>query len=284
MMPHPLVRLLRFHQPAGILLLLWPCLWSLALHMHGRARFWDVALFILGAVIMRSCGCIINDLADQKFDAQVERTKTRPLASGEISRKTAWVFVVLLLIGAAEIALHFGVQFTLWSLAALPLVVLYPFMKRITYWPQLFLGLTFNWGALMGAIAVTDHVTLASVFLYIGGVFWTLGYDTIYAYQDAPDDELIGVKSTALKLGRYPFLWIGVFYAIFIFTISIAGALLFAKLPYFLGIGALGLVLMHQVTHLDIRDPKYCMRLFKLNAWYGWLPLVGAILCHRHLF
>jgi 4-hydroxybenzoate polyprenyltransferase len=275
-MPHPLIRLLRLNQPAGILLLLWPCMWSLMLHAHGNPPLTVLLLFALGAVLMRSCGCIINDLADKEVDAKVARTKTRPIASGEISRRQALLIAALLLMGAAEIALYFGLTFTLWSLAALPLVATYPFMKRITYWPQAFLGLTFNWGAWLGAVAMTGDITLASLFLYIGGIFWTLGYDTIYAYQDAEDDALIGVKSTALKLGAHPQVAIGCFYAIFIFCLSVAGALLIAPAAYFISVGLFALSLMFQITHLDIKSSATCMRLFKLNAWWGWVPAFGV--------
>lgn len=279
-MPHPLIRLLRLHQPAGILLLLWPCLWSLALHAHGAPPLPMLALFTLGAVLMRSAGCIVNDIVDKEVDAQVTRTHTRPIASGEISRRAAVLLAVLLLAGASAIALHFGWVFTLWSIAALPLVVLYPFMKRITYWPQLFLGFTFNWGALLGAVAITGNVTPIALFLYMGGICWTLGYDTIYAYQDAADDALIGIKSTALKLGDSLTPWIIFFYALCIGCLSVAGMLAHAGPPYFLGVGVLACALLVQIIRMDTQNSTLCMRWFKMNAWVGWLPAAGALLSY----
>ncbi len=275
-MSWPFLRLLRLHQPAGILLLLWPCLWSLELIGHGRPPLATVMFFTLGALLMRASGCVINDLADRRFDAHVARTHTRPLASGALSRSTAVLMAVALLLGAAGVALQLGQHVLLWAAAIVPLVVAYPFMKRLTYWPQAFLGITFNWGVLLASVALENTLTLTAAFLYVAALFWTLGYDTIYAYQDAADDALLGLKSSALRLGSHPHPWIGGSYAICIFCLSVAGALEHAGLSYFLSVGAFGMVCMRQVVALRTDDSDHCMRLFKRNAWWGFLPALGA--------
>src|SRR5690349_2337918 len=196
------LRIMRLHQPTGVWLLMWPCWWGVALASPEFPSVLTLFLFFFGAFLMRPMGCVINDLFDRDLDRQVARTKDRPLASGEITTGEALRLVLYLLLLALGVALLLGKAVLFWSMAALPLVVLYPLMKRITWWPQLFLGLTFNWGALVGWVAIRGQVELPAVLLYLGGVFWTLGYDTIYAHQDKADDQAAGIKSTALRLGK----------------------------------------------------------------------------------
>ncbi len=200
----PYAQLMRLDRPIGTWLLLIPCWWGVTLACPKIPNIWFMVLFALGAVVMRGAGCVVNDIYDRNLDKQVERTRTRPLASGEVQLWQALVFLVLLLVIGFGILLLFN-HFTMGlGVSSLLLVFTYPAMKRISWWPQLFLGFTFNWGALMGWSAVTNNLSISVILLYIAGVFWTLGYDTIYAYQDRNDDERVGVKSTARFLGDSP--------------------------------------------------------------------------------
>jgi 4-hydroxybenzoate polyprenyltransferase len=272
----PYLRLMRLHQPTGIWLLLWPCWWGLALASHGLPPLKFLLLFALGAVLMRSAGCIINDMADREFDKQVERTRTRPLANGELSSKQAMILLVILLAAAACIALALGWKTILWAALSLPLVVTYPFMKRISWWPQLFLGFTFNWGALMGWVAVAGSVQWAAVLLYIGGIFWTLGYDTIYAHQDKRDDAKIGVKSTALRLGnnKRP---IEIFYLLAVGSWALAGWVAGSG-PWLFALLLLAqLQLGWQICNVDLGNPASCRRMFKSNLWLGFLLFISFL-------
>ena len=272
----PTLRLMRLHQPAGIWLLLWPCWWAIALASPAP----PVRLFLLfgiGAVLMRSAGCIVNDMADRRFDARVERTKQRPLASGEISMPQAFLLLALLLAASLLVALALGKSVVLWAALSLPLVVTYPFMKRITWWPQLFLGLTFNWGALLGWVAVRGMVEPPAVLLYVGGIFWTLGYDTIYAHQDKADDAAIGVKSTALRLGNNRRI-IGLFYLMAVFFWALAGWAAGSGMLFFAFLALAVLQLGRQVCRVDFGNPASCRRVFISNRWLGLLIFAGCIL------
>jgi len=272
---NPYLRLMRLHQPVGIWLLLWPCWWGAALAHSMEPRIY--ALLALGAVLMRGAGCIINDMCDRDFDRQVERTKNRPLASGELSMKQAGVFLSLLLAVSFCVALLLGKVVVLWAMASLPLVALYPLMKRITWWPQLFLGLTFNWGALLGYIAVAGTIEQPAILLYIACIFWTLGYDTIYAHQDAPDDAKAGVKSTARLFGKYTKLFLFLFYTAF-------ATLLFMVVKpqewalFFMICAALHLV--WQIVSVRLNNANSCKKTFSTNALMGWFPWLCIILSH----
>lgn len=272
------IRLMRLHQPTGIWLLLWPCWWSAALASRGTISLPLLVLFALGAVLMRSAGCIINDLADRRFDAQVERTKNRPLASGEVSLKEAFLLLALLLLAAACVALAMGWRVVLWAVLSLPLVITYPFMKRMTWWPQLFLGLTFNWGALLGWAAVRGSIGWPAVCLYIGGIFWTLGYDTIYAHQDKHDDALIGVKSSALRLGDKTKKAVGLFYLPAVIFWALAGWMAGHNLWLYSLLALAELQMGWQVCNVDLDNPGSCRRMFKSNVWLGLLVFTGFLL------
>jgi 4-hydroxybenzoate polyprenyltransferase len=277
-MNSPYLRLMRLHQPVGIWLLLWPCWWSIALASDGVPPLWLLGIFAAGAVLMRSAGCIINDMADREFDRQVERTRTRPLASGEISMLQAGVLLAVLIALAACLAAMLNRAVILWSALSLIPVVTYPFMKRISWWPQLFLGFTFNWGTLMGWAAVRGDVGVPALLLYAGGIFWTLGYDTIYAHQDKEDDARIGVKSTALRLGKGTKRAVHFFYILATLLWALAG--LWAGCGIGLFFTLIG-VLLHfhwQVTRVDLDIPGSCRRIFVSNIWLGGLLFAGIIL------
>jgi 4-hydroxybenzoate polyprenyltransferase len=273
----PYLRLMRLHQPVGIWLLMWPCWWSLALASGGMPSPELLALFALGSVLMRSAGCIINDIADREFDKQVERTRTRPLASGELSVKQALVLLALLLLASAIIAWHLGEIVMLWAALSLIPVATYPFMKRISWWPQFFLGLTFNWGALMGWAAVRGTVEWPAIALYIGCIFWTLGYDTIYAHQDKKDDARIGVKSTALRLGKNTQKAVGLFYMLAMAGWMSAAWLVETGALFFAVMAGVMLQLGWQLCHVDLDDPTSCRRIFVSNTKLGWLVFVAFL-------
>lgn len=279
-MPHkltPYLHLMRLHQPVGIGLLLWPCWWGILLASEGGIPWWPLIAFTLGAILMRGAGCIINDICDRDFDVQVERTRTRPLASGAVTVKQAVLFLLIPLAISAAILLTFNLTTILLGAASLVLVGLYPLMKRITYWPQLFLGFTFNWGALMGWAAVRGEMDMPAVLLYVGGVFWTLGYDTIYAHQDKEDDALIGVKSTALKLGDRTTLWVRRFYsmtAVLLFLAAFHAHVPDKFYPFWL---AAVMQLMWQVYTLNCDDKQNCKTRFRSNNLFGLLLAVGLL-------
>lgn len=271
------LRLMRLHRPTGIWLLLWPCWWGIALASQGMPSLKLLLLFALGSIVMRGAGCIINDLFDRKLDAQVERTKHRPLASGELTAQQALLFLGLLLSIGLLILLQLNHLTVLLGLAAIIPVVLYPLMKRITYWPQAFLGITFNWGALMGFAAVTGKLELPAILLYIGSICWTLGYDTIYAHQDKRDDVIAGIKSTALRFGTNSRKWIGGFYIAALIFFALAGA--FAKLGWVFW-PVLILAANHcywQVRHIDFDDPRDCLATFQSNVYLGGIVFVAVL-------
>lgn len=273
----PYLRLARLDRPIGTWLLLFPGWWSIALAGQGMPDLWLMALFGIGAVVMRGAGCTVNDILDRDFDAMVERTRSRPIPSGQVTVRQALAFLALqLLIGLAVL-----VQLNLFSIGlgvlSLLLVFAYPLMKRITWWPQAFLGLTFNWGALMGWTAVRGELDWPALVLYAAGIVWTLGYDTIYAHQDKEDDARIGVKSTALRLGDQSKIWIYGFYTLTFVGIGLAGRL--AGLgPFFLPVlMAAALQLSWQVGTWRPDDQTDCLDKFKSNRWFGWLVLAAIL-------
>ncbi len=275
----PFLLLARLDRPIGTWLLLLPCWWSLALAeaASGRApQLGYYLLFALGALVMRAAGCTINDIFDRRLDARVARTAGRPLASGALSVGEALLFLAVLLLVGLAILLLFN-RTTVWlGIASLALVVPYPLMKRITYWPQLWLGLTFNWGALIGWSATTGSLSLPPLLLYLAGIFWTLGYDTIYAHQDREDDALVGIRSSALKLGTATRSWLSAFY--------LAAWCLAAAAGLAAGLGWLFLLLLlpaaaqlaWQVATLDIDSPANCLARFRSNRWFAW-GLLAAV-------
>ncbi len=276
----PYLRLARLDRPIGTWLLLFPCWWSTALALtpeRWAEGLWLGVLFGIGAVAMRGAGCTINDIIDRDIDAKVERTRVRPLPSGQVTVKQALAFLALqCAIGAGVLAFLPPFAQVL-GLASMLLVVPYPLMKRITWWPQAWLGLTFNWGALMGWAALRQEVGVPALLLYIGGVFWTLGYDTIYAHQDKDDDTLIGVKSTALKLGAASRQWIAGFYALALGLWAVALWLAQPGLWPLLGLAAAAGHLFWNLHRWAMDDPADSLHRFKAQRWAAWLLLLGLL-------
>ena len=274
----PYCILARLDRPIGTWLLLWPCCWGLALATDGQwPNLWYLALFAIGALVMRGAGCTINDIADRDVDAQVARTATRPLASGALTPVQAWLFLAALLAAGFMVLVQFNNAAVVLGLAALPLVALYPFMKRITWWPQAWLGLTFNWGALMGWTAVAGAVGPPALALYAAGIAWTLGYDTIYAHQDKEDDALIGVKSSARKLGDETRPWLWGFYAVALALIALAGNLAGLAWPFYGVVAVAGAQLAWQAAMVDIHDPVDCLAKFQSNKWFGLVVFAAIV-------
>jgi 4-hydroxybenzoate polyprenyltransferase len=274
----PYLQLMRLDRPIGSWLLFWPCICGLVLGAMADERgfiewrdFYYVALFGLGTVIMRGAGCAFNDIVDRNFDAQVARTRGRPIPSGAISVPAAIAFTILLALAGLIILLQFNWFAVELGAASLLLVIAYPFMKRITWWPQAWLGLTFNWGALLGFAAETGRIDLPDLLLYAGLFFWTLGYDTIYAHQDKEDDALIGVKSTARLLMEDSGKWILRFYAICFTLVLAAGFAEHASWPFGFLMLAAGWHLLLQVRRLKIHDADNCLTLFRSNSLTGAL-------------
>ena len=276
----PYLRLARLDRPIGTWLLLWPCWWSIAL----AAERWPdpvlLVLFGLGAVLMRGAGCCWNDIADRDIDGRVARTAGRPIPSGELSVRQAVAFMLALALAAFAILASFNAFAIVVGVASLAVVAIYPFMKRVTWWPQLFLGFAFNWGALLGWAAVRGSLDLAPVLLYVGGILWTLGYDTIYAHQDKDDDALIGVKSSALRLGEStrPALWL--FYAGAAALFAAAGAAAGVHAAFYAGLLLAAAQLAWQAWSVELDDPADCLDKFRSNTAFGWLML-AAILAGR---
>ena len=267
--------LARWDRPIGTWLLLIPCWWGLAL---APADFspWPYLLFAIGAVAMRGAGCTVNDLADRDFDRRVERTRNRPLAAGRIGTAGALAFFALQsAVGLAVLAAlpRFA---ALVALASVPLIVVYPFMKRVTWWPQAFLGVTFNWGALVGYAAATGRLDPAAFLLYAAGIFWTLGYDTVYAHQDKEDDIRIGVRSTAIRLGAASRVWIAGFYGIMLLLLAAAGALAGLGRAFLPLLAVPAAMLAWQVMRVDFDDRASCLRHFRFHRDVG-LAVLAAL-------
>jgi len=277
---HPYIRLARYDRPIGTWLLLFPCWWSIAMAWHGGTvpgLFVLFVLFGIGALLMRGAGCTYNDIVDREMDAQVARTRNRPLPSGQVTVPQAVAFLVLQLAGGFCVLISLNRFAIAVGLASLILVFTYPLMKRVTFWPQFFLGLTFNWGALLGWAAVRGDIAPPAILLYAGGLFWTLGYDTIYAHQDRRDDPAAGVKSTARRLGLGSKQWLYAFYAIAAALFAWAGMAEGYGWPYFAGLALGAVQLLWQVWDVDINDPFDCLAKFKSNRLFSWLFLAGIL-------
>ena len=278
----PYLRLARADRPVGFFLLALPCFWSVAL--AGRsigAPYPDpflLILFAVGAIAMRAAGCTYNDIVDRDIDASVARTRSRPLPSGQLSVTAAVLFMLALCLVGLGVLLSLNSFSVLLGLGVIPIVALYPFMKRISHWPQAVLGLAFNWGALMGWAAVLGRLDAAPLVLYGGAIAWTIGYDTIYAHQDREDDALIGMKSTALRFGRATQTWLSAFYALAWSAILVAGLLSGAGGVFVVGMGLAGAQLAWQVMTLDIDDADNCLARFRSNRDFGLLIFVAVAL------
>lgn len=275
---HPYMYLMRLDRPWGAWLLLLPCWWSVALAADGG---WPdvkmLVLFAIGAFIMRGAGCVMNDIADRDFDGQVARTATRPLPAGDVTLVQAILFLALLGFVGLAVLLQFNAFAVAVGVLSLATVIIYPYMKRFTYWPQIFLGLSFNWGALLGWAAVTGHLSAAPGVLYLGGILWTLGYDTIYAHMDKEDDILVGIKSTALKLGAATKPWLVAFYAGAIILVGVSGWLAGTGVWMYPALIPAALHAAWQIVSVDIDDPKSCLVRFKSNRDFGLLIFAAVV-------
>jgi 4-hydroxybenzoate polyprenyltransferase len=276
----PYARLARLDRPIGTWLLLFPGWWGIALAAPRWPDLWLMLLFGVGALMMRGAGCTLNDIADREFDGRVARTRLRPIPSGRVSVRQAAVFMVLQLAIGATILLSLNRLSILLGVAVLGLIATYPYMKRITYWPQLFLGLNFNWGALLGWTAAAGALGWPPLLLYLGGICWTLGYDTIYAHQDKEDDARIGVKSSALALGRRtrPFLF--AFYGAAATLWAAAGIVDGLRWPFLLGVVLAAAQLLWQAARIDTEDASDCLAKFRSNRIVGWLMLASIVAGH----
>lgn len=268
----PYLRLARLDRPIGSWLLLMPCWWSVGLagmHNDRLPSLWHIVLFFIGAFAMRGAGCTWNDLVDRDLDGRVERTRSRPIPSGQVTVAQATMFMVAQALVGFLVLIQFN-RFTVAAgIASLLVVVIYPFMKRITYWPQIFLGLAFSWGALMGWPAAFGRLDWPAIVLYVGSILWVIGYDTIYAHQDRDDDLLIGIKSTALLFGERTPTMLATFYAGAIVLIAAAGFMAGGGIIFTIGIIGFAAHLAWQVNRLDIDDPAHCLALFKSNRDAG---------------
>ena len=273
----PYARMARFDRPIGTWLLLFPCWWSLSLAAEGWPNLYLILLFGLGALVMRGAGCTFNDITDRAFDGRVARTADRPIPSGAVSVLQAVLYMGALSLIGLTILLQFNRFAVIVGAASLILIVIYPFMKRITYWPQFFLGLAFNWGALLGWAAVRGDLGLPAYLLYAAGIFWTLGYDTIYAHQDKEDDALVDIKSLALKFGAATRPYLYAFYAAAIILMVASGWAAGLAWPFYALLAAGAVQLVWQARGIDLDDPVDCLAKFKSNRLFGWLLLAAMI-------
>ena len=276
------IELTRLKRPIGYMLLFWPCAWGLTLAYDFSKNlndyFFYLSLFFLGSVLMRSAGCIVNDISDKEFDKKVSRTKNRPIASEKISIKLGLTYVAFLCFIALLILLNFNTFTVILAIGSMPLAFSYPLMKRYTYWPQLFLGITFNYGLILGWVSITNQIELVTIILYIGAIFWTLGFDTIYGYQDIKDDEIIGVKSTSIKFKKNPKLFLIICYSVFIVSLITVGFFMkFSSIFYlFLSIPILHLFL-YQIYNFNYKDPENSLKVFKSNNLLGVIVLFNIL-------
>ena len=277
------IELTRIKKPIGYMLLFWPCAWglSIAYDFNGELTtyIFYMLLFLSGAILMRSAGCIVNDIFDKNFDKKVFRTKNRPIASKKISVKKGIFYSLFLCLLAFIVLIQFNYFTILLALGSMPLAFTYPLMKRYTYWPQLFLGITFNYGLILGWTAITGEINLIPLIFYLGAVFWTLGYDTIYGFQDLKDDEIIGLKSTSIKFKQKPNLFLTICYLMFFLSLITIGILLKLNVIfYFMLIAVTFQLYFLQIRKLDIKSSKICLSIFKSNNNIGFLVLLSLVL------
>ena len=275
--------LTRLKRPIGYMLLFWPCSWGLTLAYNFsntlELYFFYLLLFFLGSVFMRSAGCIINDISDKELDKKVFRTKNRPIASGKISILLGLFYATILCLSALLVLINFNELTIILAFCSMPLAFTYPLMKRFTYWPQLFLGITFNYGIILGWTSIQNEITIIPIILYFGAIFWTLGYDTIYGYQDITDDEIIGVKSTSIKFKDNPKKFLFICYAIVILFYLILDRVM--NFNYFFYIGAFFMVIhlfFYQLKKFNSKDVKQCFKIFKSNNLFGFIVFISILI------
>jgi len=277
------LELTRLKRPIGYMLLFWPCAWGLTVaydfEQDLNKYFFYLVLFFLGAILMRSAGCIINDIADKDFDKKVTRTKNRPIASGEVSVKVGFIYSAILCILAFLVLINFNMFTIILALGSMPLAFTYPLMKRFTYWPQLFLGVTFNYGLILGWTSIFGEINLVPIIFYIGAIFWTLGYDTVYGFQDIKDDEIIGLKSTSIKFKKNPLIFLTISYLVFFISLILTGLKMDLNKFYFIFLLIIFYQLFFlQLKKLDIKDTLNCLNIFKSNNILGFLVFLNLII------
>ena len=277
------IDLTRLKKPIGFMLLFWPCAWGLTLAYDFSKEIYSyifyLILFFLGSVFMRSAGCIVNDIFDKKFDSKVYRTKDRPIASRKISVSLAIFYSLVLCFFALLVLLNFNQLTIILALGSMPLAFTYPLMKRITYWPQLFLGITFNYGLILGWTAVKGYIDFAPIIFYLGAIFWTLGYDTIYGYQDIKDDEIIGLKSTSIKFKGKAKKFLIMSYSLLIILFSIGGYFMkFDPKYYFILFIPFMHLFFYQIRNLNLKNPTSCLRIFKSNNIFGFIIFLNILI------
>ena len=277
------IELARLKKPIGYMLLFWPCAWGLTIAYNFSNEkityIFYLALFLAGAILMRSAGCIINDIADRKFDKQVSRTKNRPIASGKISVTLALFYSMVLCFLALLILIQFNYLTIILALGSMPLAFTYPLMKRYTYWPQLFLGITFNYGLILGWSSFTSEVNILPFILYFGAIFWTLGYDTIYGFQDIKDDEIIGLKSTSIKFKSNPYFFLKLCFSIFLLSLIIIGFQMSLNKFYFISLLLIAFqIYYNQIFKLNVKNADKCLKIFKSNNILGFLVFLAIII------
>jgi len=276
----PYARLARWDRPIGWWLLMWPCWWSVALASAAGGMLPNVvtlALFMAGAIPMRGAGCTYNDIIDRDFDANVERTRSRPIPSGQVSVEAAMLFMLAQALVALVVVLQFNTYAVVTAFGSLVIVAFYPLAKRVTDWPQVVLGLAFSWGALVGWAAVTGGLSLAPFLLYAGAIAWTVGYDTIYAHQDKRDDAIIGVRSTARLFGAHTKLAVGIAYTVTVLLFAAAMVAAGVGVAAFVGLAAFAAHLVLQLRKVATEDPASCLAAFRSNRIAGWLPFAGLV-------
>ena len=277
------IELIRLKKPIGYMLLFWPCAWGLTLAYDFSNKledyFFYLTLFFLGAVLMRSAGCIVNDILDRKFDKKVLRTKNRPIASNKISIKLGIIYALVLCFLALLVLLNFNTYTIVLALGSMPLAFTYPLMKRFTYWPQLFLGITFNYGLILGWTSVTGEISIIPILFYIGAIFWTLGYDTIYGYQDINDDEIIGLKSTSIKFkGKEKKFLLSCYSILLIFFIIGGNFMKFNNFYYFLVLIPFVHLFFYQIKNFQSKNPQNCLKIFKSNNFLGLIIFLNLLI------
>jgi len=277
------IELTRLKKPIGYMLLFWPCAWGLTIiydfSVNINKYIFYLILFFLGSVLMRSAGCIVNDILDRKYDKKVFRTKNRPIASGKISVNLALVYATTLCFLAFLVLINFNYFTIAIAIASMPFAFTYPLMKRFTYWPQLFLGITFNYGLILGWTSINTEINLIPLIFYFGAIFWTLGYDTIYGFQDIKDDEIIGLKSTSIKFKSNPIIFLIICYSIFFLVLLITGYLMELNKYYFLFLILVFFQLFYyQIKKLNIKMPSNCLEIFKSNNLLGFVIFLSILL------
>ena len=277
------IELIRLKKPIGFMLLFWPCAWGLTLAYDFSQNlinyFFYLTLFFLGSVLMRSAGCIVNDILDKEFDSKVFRTKDRPIASGKVSVKLAIFYASTLCLLALLVLLNFNSFTIIIALGSMPLAFTYPLMKRFTYWPQLFLGITFNYGLILGWTSVTGKIDLVPIIFYLGAIFWTLGYDTIYGYQDIKDDEIIGLKSTSIKFKNKPKYFLVTCYILMLSLFVVGGYFMKVHYSYFiLLILPMYHLFLYQIKTFNTDNPESYLKVFKSNNFFGLIIFINILL------